>query len=205
MTKDRSLGLRKHALPYGHLLTSLPSGQADSRAESRRKPRSPTPDIDAPPRDSSSEEPAVEDPDFEESIPAKRRKASSDAGSNTMIRRSPLLPGQDDVSSGTLPCEPSSLAPSTFTSRKQREGSEDEILFSSQLGSSQSKNRRTYGRSLVNIHASSPVEKQKKQTQKTSSRAPKHNVKGLKMKDINGLMSKGRRIVVLNSVSTQLK
>ena len=113
----RRVGLRKENLGYS-LLQSGPHVKVKPREQ---KQRSPSVDIDAPPRDSSDDASTVHDVDLSEteSLPSKKRKTETyELAFKSTDSKSPQSGSDDAVSE--LANEPSRFPSSSFTSSNGR-------------------------------------------------------------------------------------
>lgn len=203
----RRVGLQRETLAYGHLLQSLP------------KPREPTPEVDAPPIDSSDEAASPKLDDFSSGLseiesppPAKKRKGpivrvpkSRARGSTSPEERS------TNATDGYL--DPSNIKRTTFTSngrpgrqtgtggipmRKADETEEQDpfsAFNSSQL--SKHKTKKTYG-GYTNIHASAPSPKRAKPVKKSLPVIRRQGEDGFIMPDTAAAMAKRKCLRIPN-------
>ena len=197
MTKPRSIGLKNEKLSYGHLLTTLPSG-----TEKPQTVRPPTPeDLTAPPQGSSDDESAREDSEFEDDTrPAKRRKTSIETEWDLKKERS-SSPIQSEKAAGTLVCEPSNIAPSSFVSATSHGRDSDE---EGPFGSSQMNRGKIYRRGVKNIHTSSPKGKPKGVANKASSPFRSQDTGGFRSKDLREMLTLGNWTAARASISHRL-
>lgn len=177
--KPRRIGLSKRDQPiWGHQLQTLPCV----------RPATPE-NVAAPPQGSSEEELVIEasgdeSSEFDYTRPTKRRRQNNDEV-GTMTRKSTSSPAVDESATGALACEPSNIAPSSFT--RQSENSDEDELFKS----SRTKRGKTYVRAINNIHTSRP-NGQGKETKKDLRSTRIRKGSGFIKSDTGRLLSQGR-------------
>ncbi len=190
----RRVGLRRENLGYS-LLESGPQVKAKPREQ---KQRSPSTDIDAPPRDSSDDASTVHDVELSdtESLPSKKRKLGDYKlafnNGDTIAPRG----GSNDATS-ELANEPSRIRTSSFMSSNGRSSRLNGSLPSFKKPSEAvrvvatedpidmwmtkpKKTRAMYGASSKNIHTAALPEKTKKDTEGGSISAVKKSKTGFR-------------------------
>ena len=183
--QQRRLGLRKEGLGY-NLLQNGPHVKAKGREQ---KQRSPSTDIDAPPKDSSDEASTVYDVELfdTEPLPSKRRRTGKyELALESTKSRSPQSGSDNGVSE--LANEPSRISASSFSSSNRRSGrqSGSQKAFkrpseatkavvvveaedpTSTWATKQKKKKATYGTNPRNIHTAPPPKEIKKDAEEQS-------------------------------------
>ena len=194
MRQPRRIGMRTERLRYGSLLQNGPHAEAKPR---KQKQRSPSIDVDAPPKDSSDEASTVHSIEISdtESIPSKKRKIGSYQTAFKSTSESPKSRGND--TSSELPNEPSNLPLTNFSSMgrtRRPDGSHKRFKPPSQVvravvvvGSEDpidtwtmkpKKTKTLYGGNPKNIHVAASPAKKKDVPKNADIRAVKKGATG---------------------------
>ena len=195
--QPRRIGLRRESLGY-NLLQNGPHVKAKPTVQ---KQRSPSTDIDAPPKDSSDEASTVHEVELSdtESLPSKRRRIGTyELAFKNTGSKSPQSESDDGVSE--LANERSRISASSFLSsngRSRCQGS-SQTAFKRPSGASKAvvvadvedpidtwtakhkKNKAIYGANPRNMHTAPPPLEKKKGTEEQSTAPVRENKTGFR-------------------------
>ena len=193
--QPRRIGMRTERLRYGSLLQNGPHANPKPRAQ---KQRSPSIDVDAPPKDSSDEASTVHSVELSDTelIPSKKRKIGYYEQWSERLSKSPQSRGNDATSE--LLNEPSRYRPSTFTASGRSRGlnhSQKGFKLPSQAArtvaiveaedpidswTTKPKSKAKYGMNLKNIHTAVSPRKEKEDEEENKVSAMTKNRSGFR-------------------------